>query len=74
MQTYTTSICVSESAAHKYLNDNSEKFLKDVGPHVFEEMGMVIHKMFQHATTEIKYKDIFDDVKCASHEAHHTDL
>jgi hypothetical protein len=48
--------------------------LKDFGPTVFEHIGMEIHKIFHHAATAIKYKDIFDDVECPSHEAHHTDL
>jgi hypothetical protein len=74
MQTYSTSICVSERAANKHLTDNFEHVLDDVGTHVHDAVGMVMHQMFHHAATEIKYKDLFDDVECASHEAHHTDL
>jgi hypothetical protein len=74
MQTYSTSICVSESATKKYLIDNFDKLLDEVGPHLFEGIGMVIHKIFHHATTAIKYKDIFDDVECDAHDTHHTDL
>jgi hypothetical protein len=74
MQNYTTSICVSESATKKYLIDNFDKLLDEVGPHVFEGIGMEIHKILHHAATAIKYKDIFDDVECPTHDAHHSEF
>jgi hypothetical protein len=64
MQTYTTSICVSERAANKHINDNIDQFMNDFGPSVYEHIGMEILKIFHKAVITVKYKDIFDDVKC----------
>jgi hypothetical protein len=73
MKTYNAFICVSESEANKFINDNLETVLSDFGPYVFDALGMVIHKIFSHAATTVKYKDIFE-VECPLHDAYHTAL
>jgi hypothetical protein len=55
---------VSGNEANKYLNDNMDTVLSDVGPHVFDSLGLIIHKIFSQAATTVLYKDIFNDIEC----------
>jgi len=66
VDTDNISVClsvVSETAFHKHCNDNFDVLLKEVGQQVFDELGLIIHKIFSNAATKVPYKDIFNDTE-----------
>jgi hypothetical protein len=48
---------------NKYMNDNWQTMVDQFGPKGFESIGLIIHRIFSHATTTVPYKELFDDTE-----------
>jgi len=54
---------VSGNAFNKHASESFEALLREVGQELFDELGLIIHKIFSNAATVVPYKDIFNDTE-----------
>jgi hypothetical protein len=59
------SVCLSVSGdeMNRYINDNWDAVMYQVGRDVYDAFGLVIHKIFKESAKTVPYKDIFNDTE-----------
>jgi hypothetical protein len=63
MKTENVYLCVSGNEVNKYLNNNIDTLVSEVGPTAFDGFSRIIHTVFSQAAATVPNKDIFNNIE-----------